>query len=149
MFSKTVEYALRAMARLVESELSGQGGQTVDQIAARTQVPIAYLSKVLQNLARENMIVSQRGIGGGFRLARPASEITILEVVNAVDPIERIVVCPLGLEAHGTHLCPLHRKLDDALALVEAQFAATTLAELVGDLDVAAPLGALCAPEKS
>lgn len=148
MFSKTVEYALRAMARLVESDLRGQGGQTVGQISVHTQVPVAYLSKVLQNLAREKLIVSQRGIGGGFRLARPAPEITILEVVNAVDPIERIAVCPLGLPAHGTHLCPLHRKMDDALAMVEAQFADTTLAELVGDLDVAAPLGALCAPDK-
>lgn len=149
MFSKTVEYALRAVARLVESELRGQGGQTVSQISAHTQVPVAYLSKVLQNLARENLIVSQRGIGGGFRLARPANEITILEVVNAVDPVERILVCPLGLEAHGAKLCPLHRKLDDALAMVEAQFANTTLAELVGDLAVAAAPGALCAPEKT
>lgn len=147
MFSKTVEYALRSMARLVESELRGQGGQTVSQISAHTQVPVAYLSKVLQNLARENLIVSQRGIGGGFRLARPAGKITILEVINAVDPIERILVCPLGLPAHGTHLCPLHRKMDDALALVEAQFANTTLAELVSDLAVADASGALCAPD--
>lgn len=146
MFSKTVEYALRAMVHLVEYDLSGQGGQTVEQIAARTGVPVAYLSKVLQALARGNLIISQRGMGGGFRLAHAAREITILAVVNAVDPILRIETCPLGLEAHGANLCPLHRKMDDAMAFVEAQFADTTLAELVGGLDVATSPGTLCAP---
>lgn len=146
MFSKTVEYALRSMVHLVECDLSGQGGQTVEQIAARTSVPVAYLSKVLQGLARGKLIVSQRGLGGGFRLARAAHEITILEVVNAVDPIGRILVCPLGLEAHGAQLCPLHRKMDDALAFVEAQFADTTLAELIGDEKFDTSSGALCAP---
>lgn len=150
MFSKTVEYALRAMAHLVGCDVAGQGGQNLEQIAARTEVPLAYLSKVLQNLGRAGLVISQRGIGGGFRLARSAESITILEVVNAVEPVQRITTCPLGLAAHGTNLCPLHAKMDAALEFIEAQFADTTLAELVGDTTQnKGPLGALCAlPER-
>jgi hypothetical protein len=55
-----------------------------------------------------------------------------LDVINAVDPIERIVVCPLGIEGH-TKLCPLHRRLDDAIAMVEKSFSETVVAELVSD----------------
>ena len=150
MFSKTIEYALRAMAHLVECDLRGQGGQSVAQIAARTLVPEAYLSKVLQGLARAGLIYSQRGVGGGFRVAQAASEITILEVVAAVEPIARIKSCPLGLPAHSDALCPLHQKMDDALALIEAQFADTTLAQLLGEnFGKEAPLGVLCAPRDS
>lgn len=145
MFSKTVEYALRAMLHLMECERAEQGLQTLDQIAVRTQVPLSYLSKVLQNLARAGLITSQRGIGGGFRLAASASNITIYEVVQTVDPIERINSCPLQLAAHSGKLCPMHKKMDDALALVEVQLRTTTLAEVLGDASPEKPLGAMCA----
>jgi Rrf2 family protein len=105
--------------------------QTVEQIAAATQVPAGYLAKVLQSLTRAGLIASQRGVRGGFRLAKPAGETTLYEVIQAVDPMQRIHECPLGLQAHGTHLCPLHRRLDDAMAQIEAQFRATTIGELV------------------
>ena len=141
MFSKTVEYALRAMVHLLECERAGQGVQTVDQIALRTQVPLSYLSKVLQNLTRAGLITSTRGSGGGFRLAASASNISIYEVVETVDPIERINSCPLKLAAHSGKLCPMHKKMDDALALVEEQLRTTTLAEILGDASPEKPLG--------
>jgi hypothetical protein len=47
-----------------------------------------------------------------------------------LDPIERIRTCPLKIKAHGTTLCALHRKLDDAIATVEKAFAGSTLEEL-------------------
>ena len=149
MFSKTVEYALRAMTPLVECESGPQSSQTVEQIAFRTKVPTHYLSKVLQNLARADLIVSQRGSGGGFRLARASSEISIFQVVQAVDSIARIETCPLGLAAHGTNLCPLHKKMDDALALIESSFQGTSLADIAGDASPQKPLGALCSVSPS
>ena len=59
----------------------------------------------------------------------PPGQINILEIVNAVDPICRITTCPLDL--HGENLCPLHRKMDDALAATESAFRSTHLAELL------------------
>jgi Rrf2 family protein len=115
-------------------------GQTTDQIAKVTLVPRAYLSKVLQGLVRGGVVSSQRGIGGGMTLTKPASELTILEVVNAVEPIQRIRTCPLGLAAHGVRLCPLHKRLDNALATVEAAFHKTTLEEVLSEPSRSVPL---------
>jgi Rrf2 family transcriptional regulator, nitric oxide-sensitive transcriptional repressor len=137
MFSQTVEYALRAMVHLAGAS---PAAQTTEQIARSTRVPQAYLSKVLQSLVQAGIVRSQRGIGGGMSLARPPAELTILEVVNAVDPIKRIRSCPLELAAHGTRLCPLHKRVDQALALVEEAFGSTTLQEIIDEPSESIPL---------
>ena len=137
MFSQTVEYALRAAVHLAAEEPSAR---TTDQIAEATRVPRAYLSKVLQSLSRAGVVHSQRGLGGGVSLVKPAAEITILDVVNAVEPIQRIRTCPLGLAAHGVHLCPLHSRLDRALATVEEALYSTTLAEILAEPTQSKPL---------
>ncbi len=137
MFSQTVEYALRAIVFLADK---APAACTTDQIATATQVPKAYLSKVLQNLGRHEIVRSQRGIGGGVMLAKSPADLTVLEVVNAVEPIERISTCPLGLKSHGTNLCPLHRRMDDALELVEKAFGSSTLAEILAEPTGSPPL---------
>lgn len=139
MFSRTTEYALRAVAHLAYAHREGVG-LTVAQIAESTKVPPDYLSKVLQALVRSKLAVSQRGNGGGFRLASPPDSLTVYDVVQAVEPIERILTCPLGLEAHGKVLCPLHRKMDDALAMIEQTFRNTTIQELIESPDPSKPL---------
>ncbi len=127
MFSQTAEYALRASIALAQNEGSPLPAA---QIAASTKVPQDYLAKVLQALTRAGIVVTRRGTGGGYALARPAQEISILDVLNAVDPLKRITTCPLGLPAHGTRLCRLHRKLDDAIATIQKSFADATLDQM-------------------
>lgn len=133
MISRTAEYALRAVVHLAAAGDGEAALRTVGQIAAETRVPAGYLAKVLQDLSRSGLILSQRGLGGGFKLAKAAGETSIYEVIQAVDPLQRIHECPLGLEAHGTVLCPLHKRLDDAMSLIEQQFRATTIAELLAE----------------
>jgi Rrf2 family protein len=137
MFSQTVEYALRAVVHLADR---APESRTTEQVAAVTRVPRAYLAKVLHQLADAGIVHSQRGVGGGMALAKPPEDLTILEVVNAVEPIRRITTCPLGLASHGVRLCPLHRRLDDALALVEDAFRHTTLAEVLAEPATSVPL---------
>jgi Rrf2 family protein len=137
VLSQTVEYALRAVVHLASEAPSGR---TTRQIAEATRVPPAYLSKVLQSLGRSGVVHSQRGIGGGMTLTKSPERLTILEVVSAVEPIQRIRTCPLGLAAHGVHLCPLHRRLDNALATVEDAFRHTTLAEVLAEPTRSVPL---------
>ena len=137
MFSQTVEYALRAVVQLAGV---APEPQTTEQVARATKVPQAYLAKVLQSLVQAGIVRSQRGVGGGMALARPPGELTILEVVNAVDPIQRIRSCPLELAAHGVNLCPLHRRVDAALALVEDAFRSTTLQEVLDEPSTSVPL---------
>lgn len=129
IISQTAEYGLRAVVLLARTG----GALTTPQLAEASKIPAHYLAKVLQDLRRADLVSSQRGAGGGFVLGRPASEITVLEVVNALDPLERITTCPLKLKAHGTNLCPLHRKLDDAIATVERAFGSSTLEDLAAD----------------
>lgn len=128
MLSQTVEYALRAMTHL--AGLSAGSALNSESIAAQTKVPQGYLSKILRDLVVADLITSQRGPNGGFALARPADRISMLDVINAVDPMQRITRCPLGNPAHFD-LCPLHRRIDDAMAMIEREFNRTTLAEVI------------------
>jgi Rrf2 family protein len=128
MISKTAEYALRAVVYLAETY---DEPSTTQKIADVAKVPVGYLAKVMQSLSRAEIVQSQRGLNGGFSLSKPPQEITILEVVNAVDPVQRIKACPLGLEAHERQLCPLHRELDDVAAHIENSFRKTCIADLI------------------
>jgi len=128
MISQTAEYALRAVVRLASDH---DDALTTQQIAELTRVPAPFLAKVLQGLARGGIVKSRRGLGGGFTLARSPEEITVLDVINAVDPLQRIKTCPLGLSEHAGTLCPLHRRLDEAISLVETAFRDTAISDLV------------------
>jgi len=137
LFTQSVEYALRAVVHLA---MHPDEPQKTADIAVATKVPAAYLSKVLQGLRKEEIVTLARGVGGGVMLARSPELLTILDVVNAVDPIQRIKSCPLGLKSHGVNLCALHRRMDNALKAMEDAFAATTLAELLQDENSSVPL---------
>jgi Rrf2 family protein len=91
------------------------------------------LAKVLQALGKAGLVDAQRGLHGGYALARRLNELTVLEVVNAVDPLKRIHHCPLGLAEHRGNLCSLHRRLDQGLALIESFFEQTTVGQLLAE----------------
>ncbi len=128
MLSTTAEYALRIMIHLAESN----GEQlTSESIAHATKVPTDYTVKVLQWLARAKMVQGQRGRRGGFRLECDPNRTTLLDVVNVIDPLERIVDCPLGREAHKSKLCPLHSRIDDVIALLQNSLGQMTLQSVI------------------
>ena len=129
MISQTAEYALRAIVYLADQS---DAPQTTQQIAEVTRVPAGYLAKVMQGLSRAGLVHAQRGLHGGFTLAVPSTQLTVLDVVQAVDPLRRIEHCPLGLKGHQS-LCPLHRRLDNAVAMVEKALGASTIAELLAE----------------
>ena len=83
---------------------------TAQKISAITQVPAPYLSKMMQGLVPQPSHVKTR-LHGGFVLTKKPSELTILEVVDAVEPFKRIRQCPMNIETHTGTLCPLHRRL--------------------------------------
>ena len=137
MFTQTVEYALRAMVCLANASSTPQ---TRTQLVEQTKVPSAYLAKVMREMNRAGLVNAQRGVKGGFTLAKSAEDISLLEVVNAVDPLPRIHTCPLSLRSHGTRLCGLHRYLDDSMATLEATLAKKSLAALVAEKTGSIPL---------
>lgn len=137
LLSDASEYALRAVVWLAQ-----QPGGTfkLREIADGTRAAPGYLIKVLQSLAKAGVLSAQRGINGGFTLIRDAKELSVLEVINAVDPIERIRTCPLGLSAHSACLCPMHRRIDDAVAAIEQSFGDSMIANLLGEQVASRPL---------
>lgn len=137
MFSQTAEYALRTIVWLAAQE--GEA-RTTREIAAATRVPQGYLAKILQTLGRAGLVRSQRGLHGGFTLAADPAALSPLDVIDAVDPIRRIEACPLGIETHRERLCPLHRRLDDAVAHVRETLGAARIAELLDEPARDAPL---------
>src|SRR5262249_19627305 len=134
MLPKTAEYALRAVVWLGRpvnqddddgnndesgaDKKIGLRAESADALAEITKVPRRYLHTVLQDLRRAGLVRSHPGPGGGYALARPPKKITILDVVNAVAPLERIHHCPLGIPSHQ-RLCPLHKEIDDVYKYAE------------------------------
>jgi Rrf2 family protein len=136
MLSKTAEYALRAVACM---------GSQIDQplsanvLAEQTKVPRRYLTRVLQDLCNAGLVQSRPGPGGGYELTYATNKLTILDVINTVEPIARIKRCPLGLKSH-TSLCPLHAELDKAYEAMEKAFGGVTIKDLVESTNSILPL---------
>ncbi len=115
---------------------------TVQEIAQVTRVPAPYLSRLMQGMVRSGLLRSRRGLGGGFTLSKTPENITMWDILQAVDPLKRIHKCPLDIEGH-VELCPLHRRVDEALEGVEKAFRGTTLAEVIAESGTDSPL---CTP---
>lgn len=137
LLSDAMEYGLRAVVWLAQRP--GQA-QKVREIAQGTHATPGYLIKVLQALAKADILSAQRGSTGGFRLERDPASLSVLEVINAIDPIERIRTCPLGLESHGECLCPMHKRIDDAIATIEQSFRESTIEDLLNEPTTSHPL---------
>ncbi len=101
-------------------------------------VPAAYLAKHLQALAGAGVLRTVKGARGGYRLARPPAEITVLDVVEAIDGDQSAFQCteirrrgPLALPAREyTKVCGIHRAFTRADEVWRAELAGTTIADL-------------------
>src|ERR1700742_1185586 len=76
-------YALSALVEL--HRLSGSGPVPIAELARRRQIPVQFLEQLFATLRRAGILRSQRGVKGGYTLARPASEVTVLELVELLD----------------------------------------------------------------
>ena len=104
---------------------------TCQKLSAAGCIPEQYASKVLSQLRRAGMAKGQRGRYGGFVIGCDPNEVTLLDIVNVIDPLQRITGCPMGREAHATRLCPLHSQIDHSVAALEAGLSQMTIKELV------------------
>ncbi|WP_160107413.1 RrF2 family transcriptional regulator [Pseudomonas izuensis] len=92
LYSAGVEYGIHCLAFLV-----GNHGDTreasVRDLAELQGVPLDYLAKIFTKLAKAKLVAATEGVRGGFKLARPADEITLLDIVNAIDGRKAIFEC--------------------------------------------------------
>jgi Rrf2 family protein len=107
MLTKTGLHAVRAVVALARLPADTYAGAA--SVAREIGAPPNYLGKLLQTLAREGLVQSQKGLGGGFRLARPPEDISLLDVVEPIEQVSRWSGCILGWpECSDRSPCALH-----------------------------------------
>lgn len=132
MLSQTAEYALRAVLALAEAGSDQPVGAA--HLAATLGIPQNYLSKTLHQLARAGVLDSTRGKAGGFRLARPAARISLLEVVSPFDDVTGRRTCLMGQPVCSDHnSCAAHERWKDVAERTAEFFRDTTIADLTGE----------------
>lgn len=137
MLSGTAEYALRAVLFLADH--ADRRSVPVGQVADALRLPHNYLSKILHELARTDVLVSARGKHGGFRLARPAGEISLRSIVTPFDRVAVGRTCLLGrVQCSDRTACAVHWRWKSLAEDVAAFFHDTTVADLRSKATVSA-----------
>lgn len=129
--------ALYGLQAAVELAASAPRPVTVHAISVRHRIPRAALAKVLQQLVRAGLVYGRRGLGGGYRLARPPERISVLDVVEILDgrPTEPAARPRRGRAPEHAALVPVERLgalFDELGQSARSTLAAVTLATLVG-----------------
>jgi Rrf2 family transcriptional regulator, cysteine metabolism repressor len=138
MFSTKAEYGVRVMVELARHD--GDTPVPLAEVAETDGLPLAYLEHLVARLRRAGLVESRRGARGGYLLARPATDITMAEIVEALEgsiaPIECIsegadgtVVC--AREAEADHVCPTKLLWTRVRFSIVRTLQDMTLAELV------------------
>jgi Rrf2 family protein len=128
MLSRSGIHAVRALVRLSNDPTRYCGAQTV---AAATGAPRNYLGKLLQQLSRRGIVQSQKGLGGGFRLARDPGDITLYEIIAPLEDLGRLGQCILGHDMCNPEApCPMHTRWASVRESYLDMLNQTTLADL-------------------
>lgn len=131
MLSQTAEYALRTV--LFIAGHADEGPARAEEMASSLRIPRNYLSKTLHRLVQGGILSSTRGRGGGFILAKDASQISLLSVVGLFDQIEPRRQCLLGNPScSDEHACDAHAAWKDVSNRVAKFFTQTSVADLMG-----------------
>ncbi len=129
ILSKSAEYGLRAMLYLVALERDSY--VSMREIGEDLDISTPFLTKIFQKLTKAGILTSNRGPRGGVAPARPAEEITLREIVEAIDGPAIFTECVLGLPGCGERKpCPLHAAWAEVRERLERMFDSETLAEL-------------------
>ncbi len=125
------EYGLLAMIELASR--SGDTPVSAREVAERQEIPAKFMEQIFVAMRRAGLVAAVRGAHGGFVLGRPADEITVLDVVEAVDGPLVSPVCDgeRGSICARTNACAAGEVWGRATSALKAVFAASTLAELV------------------
>lgn len=133
IYSGRTEYAIRGL-----SELAGRAGESfvmLDEVVVGTDLPRDFIAKIFQDLVRAGVLKSVRGRGGGFALARPPHEVTLMNVVEAIEGPNRIDRCVIGLDKCSDAMpCAQHDLYKPIRQRLRDYLMTTTLADLAASL---------------
>lgn len=136
MFSKTCEYAIRAVIYIYKKSVECQCKVSVKDIATDIHSPEHFTAKILQTLSRQGIISSMKGPTGGFYMDIQQGHMNLLEVVRAIDGSRIFMGCVLGLSRCDESMpCPIHEEYrpirDNMLQMLKS----TTIEHLATKLD--------------
>ena len=112
MFSKACEYGVRALTIIARESKKGHK-VGIKFICEHAQTPESFTAKILQNLVKRDIVSSQKGPSGGFYISRDLKEVSLYEIVDAIDGSGIFTKCGLGLsECNPQKPCPLHDQFE-------------------------------------
>jgi len=133
IFSSPTEYAIRGLSEMAMR--GGEGRVMLDELVAGTNLPRDFMAKVFQRLVHAGLLRSAKGRGGGFSLARPAHQITMMQIVEAIDGPQVVDRCVVGLEKCTDLMpCPQHDLYKPIRQRLKDYMNTTTLADLGASL---------------
>ena len=134
LLSKSAEYGIRATLYL--TSLKQEGYVSIRAISDELGISFHFLTKIFQKLTLAGLLRSFRGPNGGVALARPADQITLMDLVVALDGPALFTECMLGLPGCGERKpCPLHDAWRAERERLKTLFESTTLAAMVADFE--------------
>lgn len=135
MFSKACEYGLKAMIFLAANSDKEQLFN-LEEISSNINSPISFTSKVLQQLGKENLVVSTKGPSGGFKIDKAKlSKIKLSEIVLAIDGDNVFKGCGLGLNScNEKKPCPIHNKYSIVRKNIRDMLESAVLSDFIGKL---------------
>lgn len=134
MFSKTCEYAIRAMIFIAQQ--SGKGDKVgIKEIVKGIDCPEHFIAKILQDLSRKGLVLSLKGPNGGFYMDNDSLDCSLADIVKAVDGDKIFSGCGLGLkECSESHPCPIHHEFKKIRNEMFTMLTKTKLGEFTGQL---------------
>ncbi|HEV8606662.1 MAG TPA: Rrf2 family transcriptional regulator [Tepidisphaeraceae bacterium] len=135
IFSSPTEYAIRGLS---EMAIRGDDQRVMlDELVDGTGLPRDFMAKIFQRLVHGGLLRSAKGRGGGFSLARPAHQITIMQIIEVIDGPQTMDRCVVGLEKCNDHMpCPQHDLYKPIRQRLKDYLNTTTLADLAASLKV-------------
>ncbi|MBI2921255.1 MAG: Rrf2 family transcriptional regulator [Planctomycetes bacterium] len=130
MLSETSEHVLRALRWIAASPRPG--ALVAEAISRGAEVPRGYLSKILARLVQAGVLTARRGVSGGYVLARPASQISLVDIVTPFEPVLGHSGCVFGggRVCNDANQCPVHREWGSIRDALLKFLGRTTLADL-------------------
>ncbi len=122
-------YAVTAMLDL--SLNYGMGSITLADISDRQGISLSYLEQLFARLRKQGLVSSSRGPGGGYRLSRAADDITVLDVISAVDEKVDSTACEGKANCHGEEQCLSHELWTSLSEQIQIYLSGITLGEVV------------------
>ena len=134
LYSSACGYAIRALAKL--ALVRPDGYVLIEELCDEPDLPHHYVAKIFQDLVRTGMLISAKGRGGGFALARPPEKITLYEIVALIDGSAHFDECVIGLaQCNDDQPCPQHDEFKTIRSEVKRFLADTTLKKMSKTLE--------------